>query len=107
MDQPYNGSTLLVKKIESLLGEKRLSTPAAMRLILELQLQVIKENHKREDEIKLIKEELKYSWGIWAVRNPRKAIVIFILAYSFAMSDIRQPIMAWVLENIKALLSLT
>jgi len=106
MDQPYNGSSVLVKKIESLLGEKRMSTPVAVRLILELQIEAIKQNYKREEEIRLVKEEMKYSWGIWAAHNPRKAFVIVVLIYSFAISDIRQPVMAWVIENIKTLLSL-
>ena len=106
-DRPYNGSTALVEKIEHLLGEKRLSTSAAIRLMLEKMLHDIKENHYRDMEIQEIKErqELleKRSLGFWAYNNPRKAFTAFLILYSFAVSDIREPVVNWLMsisENV-------
>lgn len=104
-EQPYNGSTVLVKKIESLLGEKKLSTPVAVRMILELQLEAIKQDHVRDEEIAALKKKINYSWGVWMSDNPRKAFAIIMIIYGFAISDIRKPVMDWIAGAVKLIIS--
>lgn len=103
---PYNGSAVLIDKIEGLLTEKKLSTPAAMRLMLELELNNIKRNHERDMEIEKLKQEMQYSWGLWAAKHPKTATALFLLIYSFALSDIRKPFLDWLVANIKTVFSL-
>ena len=117
----YNGSTHLITKIEELLGSKKLSPTAAIRLLLESQLHNIKARHDMEQQIEQLKldtqkeiavikktnaEEIallrRTSVGLYVYNNPGKALVFFLLAYSFAISDLRQPFMDWVVANLKA-----
>ena len=106
-DQPYNGSSALITEIEHLLGEKKLSTAAAMRLLLEKELSDIKANHERKLQLESLQarqDELeKRSLGFWAYKNPKIALTIFIALYSFSISDIRQPLIEW-LNQIVGLL---
>lgn len=102
-DQPYNGSTVLVKKIEHLLGEKKISTPVVMRLLLELKLDEIKQQHALKERVDKIEA---VSWSLWASKNPKTAIVSGLIIISFLISDIRQPVIAWVSQNLKLILSL-
>lgn len=107
-DKPYNGSTALIKKIETLLGDKKLSTPVAVRLMLEKDLADIKSNHERDillQELKARQDEFeKRSIGFWAHKNPKLALFIFIALYSFSISDIRQPFMEWLNQMVGLLL---
>lgn len=102
-DQPYNGSTVLVKKIEHLLGEKKISTPVVMRLLLELKLDEIKKQHELHERVVKIEEA---SWSLWAAKNPKTAMALFILFCSFIISDLRQPVLEWVFNNLKVFFSL-
>ncbi len=99
-DKPYNGSTALVKKMEMLLSEKKLSTPSAVRLMLEKDLADIKADHERDIRLQEISDRQdlieKRSVGFWAYNNPRKAMALFFILYSFSISDIREPVMSWV-----------
>jgi len=107
-ESPYNGKTALVKKMEVLLQEKKLSTPSAVRLMLEKDISDIKENHDRDlllKEIMLRQDELeRRSTGMWVYKNPRKALVLSFILYSFTISDIRQPVMLWVSEFVGLIL---
>lgn len=99
-EKPYNGSSALVKKMETLLSEKKLSTPSAVRLMLEKDLADIKADHERDkllQELRSRQDLLEArSVGMWAYNNPRKATALFFVLYSFSISDIRQPVMDWI-----------
>jgi hypothetical protein len=101
---PYNGSTALVNKIEHLLAEKKLSTAAAMRLLLEKELADIKINHARDLQIKELKaenEEIKrHSTGWWIHNNKKMAFTIALILLSLVASDVKIPIMQWFSEVI-------
>jgi hypothetical protein len=105
----YNGSSALVTKIEALLGEKKISTMAAVRLILEKQLNDIKENHLRDERLELIikrQDEIeRRSLGMWIYKHPKRAFAIVFVFYSFAISDIRQPVFAWLGGIVKVIIS--
>lgn len=125
MQTDYNGSTHLITKIEELLGAKKLSTSAAVRMLLESQLHNIKARHDMAAQIEDLRlktqkdiEEMKVktqvdiellkrtSFGLKIYTNPRTAIIIFFILYSFAISDIREPVVGWLLQNIKIFLSI-
>ena len=93
MTDEYNGQTALVKKIEELLGSKRISTTAALRLMLEKQLYDIKANHERDLRIAQLEGA---SLGLWVKNNQRRAVAIVIIMYSFSISTIREPFLTWV-----------
>lgn len=99
---PYNGSTALVNKIEHLLAEKKLSTAAAMRLLLEKELADIKINHARDLEVKTLRAEYeeikKHSIGMWMYNNPKMAITLAFIIFSFISSDVKIPIRQFVGE---------
>lgn len=101
---PYNGSTALVNKIEHLLAEKKLSTAAAMRLLLEKELADIKINHARDEQVKALRaenEEIKrHSIGIWIYQNPKMAFTIALILFSFVASDVKIPIIQWLSEVV-------
>lgn len=101
---PYNGSTALVNKIEHLLAEKKLSTAAAMRLLLEKELADIKINHARDLEVKTLRaeyEEIKrHSLGMWMYNNPKMSFTLAFILFSFIASDVKIPIMQFVGEMI-------
>jgi hypothetical protein len=120
----YNGSTHLITKMEELLSTKKLSTSAAVRLLLESQLHNIKARHDMAAQIETLKletqkeiEKLKIqtqaeiellrstSLGLKAYTHPKQAIVIVFLVISFLVSDIRQPVIEWITDNIKMIFS--
>lgn len=50
-------------------------------------------------------DELKRrSFGLWVYNNPKSALFFSLLLYSFAISDIRQPVLAWLTEIVKLIL---
>jgi hypothetical protein len=121
----YNGATHLINKMEELLSTKKLSTTAAVRLLLESQLHNIKARHDmaaqieslrlethREIELLKAKTQLEIqmlqstSIGLKAYTYPKQALAVVILLISFLVSDIRQPVINWIAENIKILFSL-
>ena len=99
-DERYNGSTQLLDKIDQLLQSKTITTSSAIRLMLEAQQHSIKENYLLKKEI----DTLKAHWTNKV--TPRAAFIIFFLLYSFAISDIRQPVMAWLGTIITQVLKL-
>ncbi len=99
----YNGSAHLVKKLEELLGTKKISTPAAVRLLLEKELHDIKARYDMQQDIELLK---RTSIGLRIYTNPKLALFILFVLYTFGISDIREPIMDWVFNNLKLLFSL-
>lgn len=109
----YNGATHLINKIEELLGAKKLSTAAAVRMLLESQLHNIKARHDmaaqieqlRLDTYKEIELLRRTSIGMKIYEKPKQAIIIIFLVLSFLVSDIREPVFAWVSDNIKHILS--
>lgn len=105
-DLPYNGQTALVRKMEDLLGQKKLSTAAAMRLLLEKELEDIKRNHERDERINKIEQDLQYSIGLWTNRNPKKAVSLFLFFWLFSVSEIREPVILWITSNIKLLMGI-
>lgn len=121
----YNGSSQLITKIEELLGTKKLSTPAAVRLLLESQLHNIKARHDMAAQIEELRldtqrqiEELraktqieielinKTSIGRKMYDKPKQAFISIFLITSFLVSDIRQPVFQWIMDNIKTFFSL-
>ena len=108
LENPYNGKTALVKKMETLLQEKKLSTPSAVRLMLEKDISDIKENHERDALLQELRNRQdileRRSVGMWAYKNPRKAMVLFFALYSFSISDIREPVMSWVSQLVGLIL---
>lgn len=121
----YNGSSHLIHKMEELLSTKKLSTTAAVRLLLESQLHNIKARHDMAAQIEALRlethkeiEALKAktqvdiqllqstSIGLKAYTHPKQAFALIILIFSFLVSDVRQPVINWITENIKILFSL-
>lgn len=120
----YNGSTHLINKIEELLAAQKLSTAAAVRMLLESQLHNIRARHDMsaqieklrmdtQKEIEVMKsrtqieiELLKRTSIGWRMyEKPKQAFIIIFIIVSFFVSDIRQPVLAWVMDNIKTLLA--
>ena len=99
----YNGSSALINKMEKLLADKKLSTAAAVRLMLEKQLHDIKEGHEIKKELIYLR---KVSLGAKIDEKPKKYITLFLLIYSFSISDIREPVKNWLIDNIKMIISL-
>lgn len=113
-DQPYNGSTALVMKMEELLGQKKLSTSAAMRLLLEKELSDIKRNHERDERIKESEKQIidlkneidvlkKTSIGRWILTNPKKAGGVILFLYSFSISGLPSLFFQWLFSSLKLL----
>lgn len=111
-DDKYNGSTALVKKMETLLQEKKLSTSAAVRLMLEKDLADIKADHERDlilsdlvkrqaileshDIVKRIKDHPKLSFAFF---------VLFLILNSMVnWSGIRKPAIQAVVYQVFGIL---
>jgi len=89
MIDAYNGSTEILTKIDDLLSKKTITPSSAMRILLEAQKHAIKENHVLKKRVAVLEDH-------WTNRvTPRLAAIIFFVIYSFAISDIRKPFLAW------------
>ncbi len=93
----YNGSTKILKKIDDLLNAKTIPTAVAVRIMLEAQQHAIMENHNVKKRV----TELENHW--LQKITPRGAAIAFFVLYSFAISDIREPFMEWVVQVATAL----
>ena len=99
----YNGSSHLVKKIEELLATKKLSTAAAVRMLLEKELYDIKTRYDMQQDIELLK---RTSIGLRIYTNPKLALFFLFVLYTFGISDIREPVIGWIVNNLKLIFSL-
>ena len=89
MTEAYNGSSDILGKIDTLLEKKTITTSAALRIMLEAQQFSIKETHELKGRVKILEDH-------WTNKvTPRLAAIIFFVIYSFAISDIRKPFLAW------------
>lgn len=70
----------ITEKIECLLSEKEIGTPAAMRLMLELQTQTFRKLDDFTNKQKTIEDRLKRvedsSIVLWIQKNPKLTVVI-------------------------------
>jgi hypothetical protein len=88
-NENYNGSSEILGKIDTLLDKKTITTSSALRIMLESQQYAIKENHLLRGKIKTLEDH-------WTNKvTPRLAAIVFIILYSFSISDIRKPFFAW------------
>lgn len=108
-----NGNT--IAEIRSLLAEKsKISQGVVNRLTLSLmaemyqkQLDAAEDERKNREETKVRLDLLeKRSWGLWIWNHPKAATVIMLSLYSFAISDIRDPVMGWLGTVLQALIKL-
>jgi hypothetical protein len=104
MEENYNGSTEILKKIDDLLSRKTITPSSAMRILLEAQQHAIKENHDLKKRVRDLEAHRDNHWTHKI--TPRLAAVTFFIAYSFAISDIRKPVMAWAAGLISSVIKL-
>lgn len=112
-----NGKT--IEEIRSLLHDKaKMSQGVVNRLTLSLMAEVYQNQIDSNAEDKKNREALeaqikkiearqddfeRRSVSVWIWKHPKAALVIMLSLYSFAISDIRQPVMDWFGEAIQAI----
>jgi hypothetical protein len=101
MDDTINGVALLLTDIEGELSKKRITNRD--KIILKSLEYLLKSLPPLRSDIYEVKNT---SYGYWANRNPQKAFLAVFFITSFLISDIRQPVFAFVAANIKVILAM-
>lgn len=95
-----NGVAILLDDIQGELNKKRLS--AKDRVILKSLEYIMKSLPPIREDVSNLKST---SWGYKSWVEPKKAFTILFVVYSFAISDIRQPVFAWLSGVVKMVMS--
>lgn len=103
-----NGNT--IAEIREILSDKtKVSQGVVNRLTLSLMAEIYEKQVKQGEEDaahkvavdKRLAELERRSVGMWAWNHPKSAFAILIFTFSFLISDIRQPAVAWLTEFFK------
>lgn len=103
-----NGNQAVLDFLRRVDGIESLSTKQKNEFVLEGIAIMLRGQISRDAEWADYKAKIdhleKRSVGLWIYNHPKLAATLVLILYSFAISDIRQPIMDWLGEVAKLLL---
>ena len=103
-----NGNQAVLDFLQRADSIKTLTTKQKNEFITEGVAIIVRSQMEREkewNEYKAKVDELSArSIGLWVYGHPKMALTIFLALYSFSISDIRQPFLAWLTEIAKLII---
>lgn len=109
-EKDYNGSTVILNKLGTLLGEDSIPVSAAIRIMLEAQEHQIKVTHaakmETREKIKKLEDELKDIQDHGAKINPKSAFIYASLFWGLDRSGLFDSVVHFVIKNFDLLLKM-
>lgn len=103
----YNGSTVILNKLGTLLGEDSIPVSAAIRIMLEAQEHQIKVSHDAKTDatkrMKKLEDDLKDIQDHGAKINPKSALIYASLFWGLDRSGVFDTVIGFAIKNLDLL----